>query len=625
MSDYPLSPLPAVLRDGFWAPRLATNRRVTIPAVLRHCEECGRLENFRRAAERLAGGNPGPYVGSMPFDDTELYKAIEGASACLAGKADPAMQAGLEELASLIAAAQEPDGYLYTNRTIDPAHVHPFAGPARWSNLVMSHELYNCGHLYEAACAHHRATGSRTLLEVALRSAELVLATFGPAGRHDVPGHQIVEMGLASLYRLTGERRYLEAARFLLEGRGRHDHRPLYSYVGNPGYCQDHLPVRAQREAVGHAVRAVYMYCGMADLAALLPEPSYAEALQSIWQDMVESKLYLTGGIGARHEGEAFGEAFELPNRTAYAETCAAIGSVMWNHRLFRLTGEARFYDVLEQTLYNGVLSCVSLDGEQFFYPNPLESDGKFAFNHGSSGRRPWLEVSCCPTSLCRFLPTLPGYLYAEDGEDLYVNLFASSRALLEAGGTRFRIEQETEYPWSGAVRLRLHPDRPAALRLRIRLPGWSQERILGGGLYRFQRPTGEAGRPRLRLNGQPVEPVVEKGYAVLERRWEAGDRVELDLPMPVRKVLCDERVAENRGKAALQRGPLVYCVEGQDSAAPLEKLVLREEASLAASWDAGLLGGLVAIRGAGFRAIPYFAWANRGAGPMRVWLGGGR
>ncbi len=618
MIDYPITPTPSrsvVLSDGFWLPRLETNRTVTIPAVLAKCEQAGRIDNFRKAAGRLRGA----YVGKMPFEDTDVYKAIEGASNSLSQRPDPGLEAELDELIALIAEAQEPDGYLYTNRTIDPAHVHPFAGPERWSNLVMSHELYNCGHLYEAACAHYTATGKRSLLDVAVKSAMLIREVFGPGGRRDIPGHQIVEMGLARLYRVTLDRGYLEAARRFLEERGRHETRPLYSYEDNPGYSQDHLPVLEQREAVGHAVRAAYMYCGMADVAALVPDRAYAAAIQAIWRDVAGSKIYLTGGIGARHKGEAFGDAYELPNATAYAETCAAIGSVMWNHRLFLLTGEAMYVDVLEQTLYNGLLSGVALNGKEFFYTNPLESDGEFPFNHGSAGRQPWFDVSCCPTNLCRFFPSLPGYLYAAEGDSVYVNLFMGSSAELKAAGHLFRIVQETGYPWSGTVRLTVSPDRPARMRLMIRIPGWALDRIMGGNLYRFEQPSKTV--PELRLNGKAVRIDMERGYAVIDRKWEADDVIELSLPMPVRKVLSDSRVSDDAGKAAIMRGPIVYCVEGRDAERSLDSISLSSEPSLTARFEPGLLGGVVAIRGTGFTAIPYYAWANRGAGPMRVWL----
>ena len=618
MVDYPITPVPfrdVSLSDGFWRPRLETNRTVTIPAVFDKCEAFGRVDNFRKAAGRMAG----PYVGTMPFEDTEVYKAIEGASYSLAQRPDPALERRLDELIGIVAAAQEPDGYLYTSRTIDPARPVLFAGPARWSNLAMSHELYNCGHLYDAASAHYLATGKRTLLEVALRSAALLRREFGPDARHDMCGHQIVEMGLARLYRITMDRGLLEQARFFLEQRGRHETRAPYTYAEDPCYCQDHLPVLAQREAVGHAVRAAYMYNGMADVAALWPDQAYADAIRSIWRDVVQSKIYLTGGIGARHRSEAFGEAFELPNATAYAETCAAIGSVMWNHRLFLLTGDSMYCDVMEQTLYNGLLSGVSLGGQEFFYTNPLASDGEYSFNQGSAGRQPWFDVSCCPTSLCRFLPSLPGYVYATAGDAIYVNLFIESRTELEAGGTRFTLEQETDYPWDGAIRLTVRPELPKRMRLLIRVPGWSQGRIMGGELYRFADPTVDT--VALRVNGVAVDIVMDKGYAVVDRQWEQGDTVEVSLPMRVRKVHCDPRVVENRGRAALQRGPLVYCVEGRDADRPVRQVSPGPETRLVASWEPDLLGGVVAVRGQGFTAIPYYAWANRGAGPMQVWL----
>ena len=615
MIDYPITPVDfchVAFQDHFWLSRLETNRTVTIPSVLRKCEESGRVDNFRRAARRLGG----PYVGTMPFEDTEVYKAIEGASYSLAQRRDPQLEAHLDALVELIAAAQEPDGYLYTNRTIDPLNVLPFAGPKRWSNLVMSHELYNSGHLYEAACAHFLATGKRGLLEVALRNAALVRSVFNPNGRHDMCGHQIVEMGLARLYRITQDRSLLETARFFLEERGRHESRPLYSYADNPGYSQDHIPVREQSEAVGHAVRAAYMYCGMADVAALFPDDGYAAAITAIWRDVVGSKTYLTGGIGARHKGEAFGIFFRA------SQPDGVCGDVRrhWFHPVEPSPFPAdrpEYVDVLEQTLYNGVLSGVSLRGDEFFYVNPLESDGAFRFNHGSAGRQPWFEVSCCPTSLCRFLPSIPGLVYAARGSTVYVNLFVTSRGQVEVDGVRIDLIQETDYPWDGDIRITVRPERPVRMRLMLRLPGWSRGQILGAHLYRFEAPSSEA--PRLRVNGAEM-PAPESGYAEIEREWAAGDRVELSLPMPVRKVIADARVEDCRGKAAIMRGPIVYCVEGRDADESLGDLSLGKN-GLAAAREPSLLGGVVTVRGPGFTAIPYCTWANRGAGPMKVWL----
>ncbi len=617
-ADYPVTPAPPTavrLQDTFLLPRLETNRAVTIPDVLAKCEESGRVDNFRKASRRL----PGAFRGKNPFDDTDVYKAVEGASLSLLQHPDPALESRVESLVEAIAAAQEPDGYLYTNRTIDPVHVLPAAGPERWSSLVMSHELYNCGHLYEAACAHHAATGRTGLLDVALRSARLLQREFGPHGRHDACGHQIVEMGLARLSRLTGDPSLLALARFFLEQRGHHESRPRYEYEGNPAYAQDHLPVLQQKEATGHAVRAVYMYSAMTDVAAMTPDPAYAAAVLEIWRDMLASKIYLTGGIGARHRGEAFGEAYELPNRTAYCETCASMGSVMWNQRLFLLTGEAGPVDVLEQTLYNRVLAGVSLGGDEYFYSSPLESDGEFAFNEGATSRRRWFDVSCCPTGRSRFLPSVPGYLYAVSGRSIYANLFAASTAQVPTPEGTVEIVQQTAYPWSGAVRLTMRLAAPARLALHVRIPGWTRGVVLSGPLYRFAEECRAA--PSLRLNGAARELEMEHGYAVLDREWENGDVVDLELPMPVQRVLCDPRVEDNRGRAAIQRGPLVYCVEGRDSSVPLDALSLRNEGDLQPRFLADLLGGLVGIRGERFTAIPYYAWANRGPGPMQVWL----
>ncbi len=624
MLDYPISAVSVRnvhFEDRFWSPRIETNRTVTIPAVFEKCESSGRVDNFRRAARTLSGS----FVGNQPFDDTDVYKVIEGASYSLLDRYDRDLERRIDELIAVIAAAQEPDGYLYTNRTIDPERPHPLAGPQRWSSLVMSHELYNCGHLYQAACAHFLATGNRSLLDVALRSAALVKRVFGPAGHRDIPGHQIIEMGLACLFRITRDRSYLEAARGFLEERGRHQSRALYSYANDPGYCQDHLPVLEQREAVGHAVRAAYMYCGMADMAALWPDEAYATSITEIWRDVVESKIYLTGGIGSRHSGESFGDRFELPNERAYAETCAAIGSVMWNHRLFLLTGESRYYDVLEQTLYNGLLSGVSLDGKQFFYTNPLESDGKFEFNHGTTARRPWFDVSCCFTNLSRFFPSLPGYVYAVSADGVYVNLFVAGRAEIEAAGAQIGITQATEYPWEGGVRLTFslpEPRSPVQFALRIRIPGWASDRIMGADLYRFESPVPH--RFALRVNGSVQTVAIERGFAIVDRMWHDGDTVEIDFPMSARKVLCDPRVFENRGKAAIQRGPLVYCVEERDAKIPVDQIVLARDAVLHSRMEPDLLGGVVTVQGPGFTAVPYFAWANRGPGPMRVWLRNG-
>jgi len=553
---YPIHAVPFVdvrLQDAFWAPRIETNRTVTIPFGFAKSEEEGRIRNFERAARR-----EGPYEGKMPFDDTDVYKLIEGASYSLQSRPDPELDRFLDGIIAKIAAAQEPDGYLTTYKTIDPSRSPaPWLKPGpRWVlELEGSHELYNSGHLYEAAYAHYRATGRRTLLDVALKNADLIDRTFGPGKLEMPPGHQIIETGLIKLAEVTGEKRYRDLARFFLDRRGRAGRGKLYG-----PYNQDHQPVTEQREAVGHAVRAAYMYSGMVDVAAMDADPLYRAAVERIWKDVVSSKLYLTGAIGARHKDEAFGEAFELPNRTAYGETCASIANVYWNQRMFLLSGDARYVDVLERSLYNAALAGVALEGKTFFYPNPLESDGRYAFNHGALTRKPWFDASCCPTNIARFIPSIPDYVYAVRGDTLFVNLFVASRATATVGSTRVGLEQIGEYPWKGRVELRVSPAESRRFELRVRIPGWARNEPVPSGLYRYVHPA--SGSYDLRVNGERTTAVLQNGYASVTREWQKGDVVTLDLPMPVRSVIADERVQDSRGKIALERGPIVYAAE---------------------------------------------------------------
>lgn len=644
--DYPVQPVPFTavhLDDEFWAPRIETNRRVTIPFAFEQCERSGRVDNFERAARALRGEpleNTKP--PGYPFDDTDVYKVIEGASYALSVRPDPQLDAYVDGLIAKIAAAQEPDGYLYTARTINPKSPHRWAGETRWElERDDSHELYNLGHLFEAAAAHYQATGKRTLLDVAVRAANLLVETFGPGKRSIWPGHQITEMGLVRLYRVTGDARYLALAKFLLDERG-----PRPGEKTNPRgltYNQAHLPVVEQTAAVGHAVRATYMYSGMADVAALTGDRSYLNAVDAIWQDVVGTKLYITGGIGASGRGEAFGAPYELPNMTAYNETCAAVGNDYWNFRLFLLHGDAKYVDVMERTLYNGLLSGVSLDGRAFFYPNPLESVGQHA-------RQPWFGVACCPGNITRFLASVPGYLYAvrrapeaDGGDTLYVNLFAAGRADIDfGGGRRVRVRQTTRYPWDGVVRLTLDPDPPRTFTLRVRVPGWARHEAVPSDLYRFLDAGDRAGRPEgvvLRLNGRPVELALDKGYAVLRRTWRRGDVVTLELPMPVRRVVAHPRVDADRDRVALQRGPIVYAAEWPDNpGGRVRNIVLPDTVPLASEFRPDLLGGVQVVTGRAiglasdekggivrreqpFVAIPYATWANRGRGEMIVWL----
>jgi len=631
------------LTDEFWRPRLETNRTVTIPHILEQNRRTGRVANF----ERAAGAAEGAYEGRR-FNDTDVYKVVEAAAYVLAAIPDPALAAEIGRLVELIAAAQEPDGYLMPARSIDPASPAPGLGQERWVHVSAgSHELYNAGHLMEAAVAHWRATGDRRLLDVAVRLADRIDADFGPDARRDVPGHEEVELALVKLADATGERRYLDLARFFLDGRGgEHDGEPYpedtpFAIYNDRRYRQDHQPVTAQREAVGHAVRATYLYAGMADVAARTGAPGYRQALERVWRDLVSTKLYLTGGIGSRDTFESFGEPYELPAETAYAETCAAIGNDLWNHRMFLATGEARFLDVMERVLYNGFLSGVSLSGDRFFYTNPLASAGGVE-------RSPYFEVACCPANLARMTALLPSFLYAVGTppsgggpEEVVVSLYAGSEALLETAGGPVRIVQRTAYPWSGEVRIEVAPERERELVLALRLPGWARERPVPSDLYRFADPA--APPPTLRVAGRVValtsgrhplprggEVVVDGGFARVRRTWSPDggpEALELDLPMPGRRVAAHPAVAAAAGRLALQRGPVVYAVEGVDHGGSIAGLAVPAAGELAADWHPDLLGGVVTLsagaEGTSRRllAVPYYAWANRNAGEMAVWI----
>jgi DUF1680 family protein len=588
---YPITAVPFTqvrLKDAFWSKRLETNRTVTIPFGLKKSEEEGRIRNF----ERAAGQRNDAYEGKMPFDDTDVYKLIEGASYSLQSHPDPELDRFLDGVIAKIAAAQEPDGYLTTYKTIDPTKSPaPWLKPGpRWELLLGgSHELYNSGHLYEAAYAHFRATGKRSLLDVALKNADLIARTFGPGKLMIPPGHQIIETGLIKLAAATGEKRYRELAKFFLDQRGNAQGHKL-----SGPYSQDHLPVVEQREAVGHAVRAAYMYSAMVDVATLEDEASYREAVGRIWDDVVSRKLYITGAIGARHDRESFGEAFELPNRTAYGETCASIANVYWNQRLFLQSGDAKYVDVLERTLYNAVLAGVSLSGDLFFYPNPLESDGRYAFNQGALTRKPWFDCSCCPTNMARFMPSIPDYIYAVQPGILFVNLFVSSEASIDMSIATVTVAQTTDYPWDGHVELRLTPNQPRVFELRVRIPGWARGQPVPSELYRYA--DAEAAPYELRVNGEPLNAGLTNGYAMLMRTWSPGDVVTLDLPMPVRRVVADARVADDRGKVALERGPIVYCVEGVDNDESVLDLTVPDGARFTVEHRTDLLGGVTVL-----------------------------
>ena len=620
--DYPLTPVlfTAVrVDDGFWLPRMETNRRVTLESDIRKCEETGRIDNFAKAAALM----PGEFMG-MVYNDSDVYKVIEGAAYTLAMHPDPALDRYLDGVIAKIAAAQEPDGYLYTaRRLLAPEKMPEQAGKERWSNEKDSHELYNAGHLYEAAVAHFQATGKRTLLEVAIRNADLVRREFAPGKHEDPPGHQVIEIGLCKLYRTTGEKKYLDLAKFLIDARGRADTHRLYG-----AHYQDHKPVVEQDEAVGHAVRAAYLYSGMADVAALTGDPEYLRAIDRIWENVACRKIYLTGGIGATRGGEAFGGDYELPNKSAYNETCASIANVLWNYRMFLLHGDSKYLDVLERTLYNGVLAGVALQGDRFFYPNPLACDKGYE-------RSPWFDCACCPTNIVRFIPSLGGYVYAARGNDVFVNLFIGGSGELTPGGRIVKITQRTNYPWDGRIAITIDPDVPGEFALNVRIPGWARGKPVPGDLYAYLDPAAEP--VGLQVNGRDEPLSLRNGFAVVQRQWRKGDLVELSLPMPIRRVLANEAVKEDAGRVALERGPLVYAVEGADND-QIFGMVIPDEATLVAERRDGLLGGITVIKGNVLRAvsneagvpritpapmlaIPYYAWGNRGPNEMNVWF----
>ncbi len=621
-ADYPYQPVPFTavrVTGGFWQKRQEVNRTVTVPFALQQCVESGRLKNFDLAAEvmrRRAAGEKDFQITPptiYPFDDTDAYKAIEGASYVLSMQRDAALERQLDGWISRIAAAQEPDGYIYTFRTMHPdSPGHKWVGQQRWDlDPKLSHELYNAGHLYEAGVAHFQATGKRVLLDVCLKNAELLWQVFGEGRRRLAPGHEIVEMGLVKLYRATGDRRWLKLAQTFLDARG----------PGGPTYNQLHKLVVDQDEAVGHAVRANYLYAGMADIAALTGDDRYLAAIQKIWGNVVEKKLYLTGGVGALANGEAYGADYDLRN-DGYNETCAAVALMMWNHRMFLLTGDAKYMDVFERTAFNGFLSGVSVSGDRFFYPNPLVYDGTAKNNHGFAGRAPWFGCACCPPNLMRMLAALTGYFYAVRGDALYMNFYAQSEGEAKIAGTTVKLAQTTDYPWSGRVKLAVAPATPAKFTLRVRIPGWAQGRPVPSDLYTYE--SAEAPAWRVLVAGTEVKALPEKGYVSITREWRSGDTVEFDLPLRVHPVLGNEKIAATRGLVAFERGPVVYCVEEIDQ--KITPAALDTPLNISTKSEPGLLGGVTVldIKGASsapLTAIPYFAWDNRGLAPMAVWL----
>ncbi len=620
---YPITPVPFTsvkVTDSFWGQRLKASREVTIPLAFKKCEETGRYENFVKAAHPSESYK----VEGFSFDDTDVYKTIEGASYSMQTFPNKKLAKYIDSVLVIVAAAQEPDGYLYTSRTMNPKHPHEWAGSKRWEKEeVLSHELYNLGHMIEGAIAHYQATGKRNFLDIAIKYADCAERSIGdkPGQVTVVPGHQIAEMALAKLYVLTGQKKYINLAKFLLDKRGYTENKEVYN--------QAYKPVLQQDEAVGHAVRAAYMYSGMADVAALTGDKGYIDAIDKIWDNIVNKKLYITGGIGATSNGEAFGENYELPNMSAYCETCAAIGNVYLNYRLFLLHGEAKYYDVLERTLYNGLISGVSLDGGGFFYPNPLESIGQHQ-------RQPWFGCACCPSNICRFIPSIPGYIYAVHNNDVYVNLFMANSSDLKVNGKNVTLKQSTSYPWNGDIKLEVSPKGKQNFAMKIRVPGWVQGSVVPGNLYSYtdKKTLGYT----VKVNGKVVDSNIEKGYFTIPRTWKKGDVVEVHFDMEVRTVKANQQVEADRGKISVERGPLVYCAEWPDNDFSIQSVIMNKKPVFTVEKKSDLLYGIDMIqtdaqalnyddkgkliaKDVKLNLIPYYAWAHRGSGDMAVWL----
>ena len=626
---YPINPVPftsvKVTPGTFWGQRLEASRKVTIPLAFSKCEETGRYTNFSNAAQHLKDPSKVFKVGGLAFDDTDPYKTIEGASYILQTYPDKKLVAYIDSVLDVIASAQEPDGYLYTSRTQNPKEPHEWAGDTRWSKEEdLSHELYNLGHMVEGAIAHYQATGSRKFLDIAIHYADVVCKEVGPNPGQAcvVPGHQIAEMALAKLYLVTGDKKYLDEAKFFLDYRGKttivHD------------YSQAHKPVVEQDEAVGHAVRAAYMYAGMADVAALTGDQDYVKAIDAIWDNIVTKKLYITGGIGATSNGEAFGKNYELPNMSAYCETCAAIGNVYVNYRLFLLHGDSKYYDVLERTLYNGLISGVSLEGNGFFYPNPLESMGQHQ-------RQAWFGCACCPSNICRFIPSLPGYIYAVKGHDVYLNLFLSNSATLDVAGKKVALTQTTNYPWEGETKVVIDKNTVGDFNLKVRIPGWLRNKVVPSDLYQYT--DGKRLGYSFIINGITVPLLISPdGYINIERRWKKGDELIICFDMEPRTVRANNKVAADRGMISVERGPLVYCAEHPDNNFDIMGALINQnpqfrlgKSEIAGTpiqtliTDAQTLNfnkqGKLQASDQTLTLIPYYAWCHRGSGKMRVWL----
>lgn len=612
--DYPITPVDFTqvqLRKGFWKDWVVTAHDATIPFAFQKCEETGRIDNFI-----FAGGiEDGKFQGNYGFNDSDLYKIMEGAAYALMIEEDPALRKYLDELVHYVSEAQEEDGYLYTAWTLKANdyidfHCCTYSEEGQWLETQnSSHEFYNVGHMYEAAVAHYLATGSKALLDVAIKNADLIYDVCITQGKNYVPGHQEIEIGLVKLYRITGNEHYLQLAKHLLD---------IRADVLDTPYSQAHLPVTEQTEAVGHAVRANYMYSAMADVAALTGDTTYMDAIGKLWDNVVGKKLSITGGVGAIRRIEGYGENYDLPNHP-YNETCAAIANVYWNHRMFLLHGESKYMDVLERTLYNGVISGLSLDGTLFFYPNTLQHDGETTFNQGVNGRSPWFSCSCCPSNLSRFIPSVAGYTYAVRGENAYVNLFMNNEASLQTTHGELLLAQHTRYPWEGGIELIFHNEKAVKATLHIRVPGWARNNPVPTDLFRFVDK--QESQALLKINGKEVEIEMEKGYAVLHGHWMLGDIITLELPMEDRILVANEQVIAKSGQIAVQYGPLVYCGEEIDNEIDVLEAEFNADSKFEVYYNSNVLGGVNFLQGEDLSLVPYYAWANRKVGKMNVWF----
>lgn len=628
------------LEDDFWLPRLRTQRQVLVPHALERTSEA--LGDLVAAGEVLAGKAPAELPPPHRFRTSDLFKVVEGAAYLLAIDHDPGLEEQIDRIAKIVAAAQEPDGYLGATRTLYPHQAIDMMGDGRYTYIDHSHELYIVGHLYEAAVAYFHATGKRELLDVADKSARHVRKVFfeGDPAYNDgkpilqAPGHEEIELALVRLAEATGDPVHLDTAKKFLDIRGV-TYEPNGEGVNSPSYAQQHQPVTEQRQPAGHAVRATYLYAGMADVGAKLGDDRYNSALDAIWGNVVDTRMHLTGGLGAVHGIEGFGPEYELPNADAFDETCAGVGAVLFNWRMFLLHKDAKFIDVAEVALYNNTLAGMNLGGDRFFYVNPLAADGFRPFNHGHAGRAPWFGTACCPTNLARLVPQVPGMLFAQDDEGLLTCLYASGRARMTLGGVETEVIERTEYPYDGAVKLTICPDKRARFALRMRIPTWTTDRFVPGKLYKYT--SSETPAVHLFINDEPVDMTTEKGFVAIDRQWSPGDRVRLELPMPVRFSKCREEVEANRGRVAVTRGPLVYCAESADNTghtstymipptsikakADVAELAIEGHETLLVTVNAERLNDDGALEAASLRLVPYYAWNNRGVGSMAVWL----